>query len=150
MELLEYQTWTEWQRGGGGGSSDTVAIAINQAMKSLYFRHYLVDRHHFIIQKSQSMFSTIWLNKLLQKFHQSTQFLWFLMHSCWDMIDLCNQCGYSLAGTHWYALTLVGSSSSQNCCVKQIPCRCETSCAISTHLDYVNFGMYWMAMIMWA
>ena len=61
----------------------------------IYLGHPGVDRHHLMIQDSDFFFPSSLFHTLMLSSHQSTQFKWFLMHSCWASNDPCNLCSSS-------------------------------------------------------
>jgi len=87
-----------------------------------------LDRHRHIIRNTHSIFPSSWSHSLLPSFHISTQFVWFLMHSCQAFIDPCNFCRSSWPGISSYPLTLSTFSSSQNRSFSIIPIRCHMMC----------------------
>jgi len=87
------------------------------------------DRHHHLIRNTHSIFHSSWSHALLPSFHRSTQFVWFLTHSCQALIDPCNLCGSSWIGIPSYPLTLFLHSLIQNRSFSRIPVRFHVRCS---------------------
>jgi len=98
-----------------GAYRDTGIAEMDWATGSIYLGDPRVDRHHLIKQRTtHCIFLSSWSHALLPSFHRSTQFVWFLKHSCRAFIDPRNLCGSSPPGSLSHPLNLFLCSSSQN------------------------------------
>jgi len=82
-----------------------------------------VLRHHLIMRNTQCIFLSSWSHALLPSLHISTQFMWFLTHSCRAIIS-----------SHPLSMLLLGNHS-----FAAIPFKCIES---STFVPLVNLVMY--------
>jgi len=134
-EIQGWWRWTQWQR--------------------VYFRDSGVDGHDRSIRNSHSFFPSSWSHQLLPIVHRSTQFAWFLTHSCQVFLDARNLCGSSWLGIPSNPVTLFLHSSSQNGSVSRILFKCHargggvvmtgclaSSSTVSPHNDQVNLVMH--------
>ena len=96
-------------RGGSrrGAYGDTGIMETDWATGSIDLGDPGVDRHHFLIRNTHSIFPSCWSHALLLSFDWSTQFVWFLTHSFRAFIDPHNLCGSSWPGSlsHLWART---------------------------------------------
>jgi hypothetical protein len=109
-----------------GAYGDTGILEMDSAMGSIYLGDTGADRHHLIIQRNtHSIFPSSWSHALLSSIHRSTQFVWFVMHSCAAFIDPPKLCAFLHLGSLSHPLTLFLPSSSQHRSVSWIPFGCR-------------------------
>jgi len=121
MQIQGYQRQT-----GTGG--DPVITDMDWVTGSTYLGDPGVDRHHLIIPEARSIFRSFGPQALLQTIYRSTQFVWFLMHSCLAFIDAHSLGGSSKLCRHSYPVTHFICSSSQNYIFSRIPFQCLERC----------------------
>jgi hypothetical protein len=62
------------------------------SIESIHFGGHRVDRHHPVVWNTHSIFPNSYSYTFLWRFHWCAQCVWFLMHSCWAIIDAYTVC----------------------------------------------------------